>query len=855
MNKFKFFLSFSLCLCFTLCLNAQEEKVTDKVKDIKVLNSPLQNTKKGEKLYEDYGYKTSIPHFESSAEYSSEDLVKIANSYRLVHDTENAELWYSQVIDVTDKPLYKLYYAQALQSNRNYELAKKYYLEYDRSVAGEVGADERGKILANAIDRMNDFSHTSTKIRNESEINTDKLDFSPTYHNNGVVFVSTRENDSKKAKGTDIWINDNFMSLFYAKKSEATGLLSSTEEFSHDITTKFHEGPVTFSKSGNRIFFTRNNYNKGKRRNDDKGVMKLKIYTASKDGEDWGTAEELPWNTDKHEECHPTLSADGKTLYFSSDREGGFGGMDLYSSEFKGGKWNTPKNLGKKVNTAGNEVFPFIHDDGTLYYASNGWGGLGGLDIFSTTKIEEEKWAKAENIGTPFNSPKDDFGFIMNVTRTEGYLTSARDNGNGQDDIYSFILPADAFANKSMAKVCAFEEGNEDNRLEGVVVTVTEKMVEKTGQTLVNNQNELVLKVTPTAVVDEYDFRLKMKNDMVPKTEELFKPRDFNTDKIGEFYMAVRPDREYHLVAKKDGFIVAEETYTTGETIDANAIEICVPVPLAKLEVEEPVVAANTANCLMLEGTVVNEKYGNVIGNATVTMVNLCSGEEVQVASDAKGFFSFPCIPCGCEFALKGEKKNFKFGIDNASSMNSECDKPGVIKTKIPLNPSLSGSEVFAAIAPPENNLTVGSVIELENIYYDFDQFYIRDDARGDLENIIALMTKFPGMEIELGSHTDSRGTTSYNANLSQNRANAARQYIIQRGIDSRRLTAHGYGESQLRNRCKNFVECDETDHQLNRRTEVKITRFDRKDVQVLYKDDGPQRIDRADPKRAFVWD
>ncbi len=806
-----------------------------------------------DKIYNDLGYKVSLSHFQEKENLSNSDLIKIANSYRLNHDTENAELWYSQVVQSSDEAIHKLHFAQALHCNRKYEEAKKYYLEYDKMLVDNSGTDKRGYLSAQAINRINEFNHSEVIIKNEVLINSKKLDFSPTYYEDGIVFVSTRVAHSDKIIGKDLWIDDNFMSLFFAQKSGDNAEITKLEEFSHTINTKFHEGPVTFSRDGEKLFFTRNNYNKGKRRNSTDGVMKLKIYTATKSEEEWSAAEELPFSTDEYEECHPTLSVDGRTLYFSSNRKGGQGGMDLYKSEFLGGRWSEPTNMGPTINTPGNEVFPFIHDDGTLYFASNGWGGLGGLDIFKTQNLNKERWTEAENIGTPFNSNKDDFGYILNITGTEGYLTSARKGGLGKDDIYSFIIPTDARNNTATARVCAFEAFNQQLFLPGVKVKVIEKIAMSSDNE--NNENEFVLSVSPTTVENEYDFKLKMKSDKI--SNELVKPKNFVTDKDGRFTMNVKPNRTYLMVAEKDGYTIAEETYTTGNVLDRNMLDICIPIPLENTN-NTPM--PDNGNCLVLEGSVVNKKYGNLIGAAKVTMINLCSGEEFVVESDKNGKFNFPCIPCGCEFVLKGEKKNFSDGMDNVSSMNLDCGKRGVVTAKVPLNPNISGSPeptpaVLGTIevVDPAANYAVGTVIELENIYYDFDQYYIRDDARSDLENILFLMKKFPGMEIELGSHTDARGTTNYNANLSQNRANEARQYLVDRGIQSHRVSARGYGESQLRNNCKNYKNCSEEEHQYNRRTEVKIVRMDN-NVKVKYLDNGPEKIDPADPKRKFRW-
>jgi len=213
------------------------------------------------------------------------------------------------------------------------------------------------------------------------------------------------------------------------------------------INSEYHEGPVAFNKNFNRIFFTRNDHLKGKLKKNKKGVVKLGIFTAVRNDDTWTEPKSIDFNTTEYEECHPALTADGKYLYFASDREGGQGGMDLYVSEFNAGKWGAPLNLGPNVNTPGNDVFPFVHDDGTLYFASDGWGGLGGLDIFSTKKEKNQQWSSVTNMGQPYNSRKDDFGFVLNVLGTEGYFNSSRNGGKGKDDIYSF--KRNAFSKKS----------------------------------------------------------------------------------------------------------------------------------------------------------------------------------------------------------------------------------------------------------------------------------------------------------------------------------------------------------------------------------------------------------------------
>jgi len=775
-------------------------------------------------LYKKLGYKVSIPKFQEAEGVSLENMTRIANSYRLNHDTPNAEFWYSHVVKESNNPEDFLFYAQALQSNENYTLAKEYYLKYD-DMKGGSDKDKRGALLAASIDRMNSFTHTNVEIKNEAVLNTKKLDFSPTYYNDELVFVSTRDEKTLLSGIRDLWIDDNFMALWSANRN-LDGTVGSPVVFSENITTKFHEGPVCFNKSGDRVFFTRNDFKRGKRRNNSDGIMKLQIYTSTKEGDDWSKPASLNFNTKEYEEAHPALTPDGNKLYFSSDREGGYGGMDLYVSEFKNGEWAAPTNLGEKVNTPGNDVFPYVHDDGTLYFASNGWEGLGGLDIYQVNMDMDKKMLGVENIGTPFNSPMDDFGLIMNEMKSEGYLTSDRDGGFGQDDIYSFKT-AGKVMNK--ARICAYEAGT-DTRLEDVEVTINDPME--------GMEEDHVLKLVETSEADEYILKFKSNNDSENSAIKQF------TNDLGIFNMEVKPNFEYNFVARKNGYKVANESMTVSRKMLTSDYEFCIPM--------EPI------NCLVLEGIVKNKTYKNIIPNAKVTMVNKCTGEEVTVTSDANGDFDFPCVDCDCEYYLKGEKNYFLDGTNNASTIGLNCDRGGKVDVLLELTPYDPSKPKPLPFVPTPNfegtKIEEGAVIELPHIYYDFDQFYIRNDASNELNKVVSLMNKYPTLSIELGSHTDARGTVKYNEKLSQNRAEAAVQYIVKNGISAARLVAKGYGESQLRNGCANFIECPEEQHQYNRRTEIRVLRFGDPNTGVKYLENLPVKIDKADPSRNWIW-
>ncbi len=787
--------------------------------------------KKGEKIYKELGYKAAIPFFESKNKLSLEDMVKIATSYRLNHDVNNAELWYSQVVQESKEPIHLLYYAQALHSNKKYALAKEYYQLYDERMG--ANQDKRGANLANAIDRMLELKHTQLEIRNESAINSEKLEFSPAFYKNGIVFVSTQNSAGKEGKPKegqeelDLWMNDHFMTLYYAAKKE-DNTLGKPELFSSNISTKYHEGPVTFDKSGDRIFFSRNHYNNGKKRTDKKGILKMNVYAAVKAGDDWINIRELSWNTEEHDEVHPTLSADGTSLYFASNRPGGLGGMDIYRTDFKGGQWSEPVNIGDKINTPGNELFPFIHDDGTLYFASDGWGGFGGLDIFSSVGQDNVYEEEPINIGTPFNSSKDDFGFILNTTGTEGYLSSAREGGAGKDDIYSFkIVDKNQLGRKVKAVICVYDKANKA-RISNAKVVISQEQIDKNREV-----EDLSMRLLETTVENEYIIKLAKEGALLNSREDLEKRTDTN----GEFTLEVFANQHYYFAVQKDGYLPIEYPWFSKQE-NASQLELCIPL--------------EKRTCLTLRGKAINQKYETLVPDVKVTLINLCDGSELETRTDARGNYVFSCIKCHCDYEIKGQKMHFQTAFQTASSLNADCSDGSILNANLLMIP---GQDIPEQIQPDQPDtrengisdfeLKVGQIIELKKIYYDFDKYYIREGAQESLEEVIRLMEKYPSLIIELSAHTDSRGTRNYNQWLSRKRAKSAAQYIANRGIDAWRLYSKGYGEARLRNNCADGIDCSEEEHQYNRRTEIKILEFDRADVQVNYINNKPEKIDR----------
>jgi hypothetical protein len=337
-----------------------------------------------------------------------------------------------------------LYYAKALYKNGKCDLAKP-WLEKYKAMSKE---NPHCEIPFFEIDLTNceEFVKMIPPPRNDFyeirklPFNTIADDFSPVFFKDGFIFVSDCD-----YKRTDIYSNTPpFEELFFTEIDTIdTQYLEyqydkKPQKYSNPLNANYYNLSVCFNKEQNKVFFTRNDaivYQVKERHK--KETNHLKIFTADLDDDKWLNIQSFPFNSDEYSIAYPSLDAEGKTLYFSSDMPGGFGGMDLYYSVLEDDEWSPPRNLGPRINTANNEVFPYIHTSGRLYFSSNGHSGLGGLDIFYCDN-NDGVWNNVKNIGFPINTPSDDFGFILNKTKTFGYFSSNREGGEGGDDIYSF---------------------------------------------------------------------------------------------------------------------------------------------------------------------------------------------------------------------------------------------------------------------------------------------------------------------------------------------------------------------------------------------------------------------------------
>jgi outer membrane protein OmpA-like peptidoglycan-associated protein len=447
---------------------------------------------KADREFERMRYSLSIEHYEQYLENNTADdsaKLHLAQAYHKVKDTKNAERVFrniSNVENISSKA--GLEFAEVLSQNGNYEEAKHWYSKY-------AHAEDIAKNHVEAKDNIHTFYLDSSRYRiYYLGFNTPQSDFSPSYYQNGIVFASGRimEHGVRRVFS---WDNSAFLDLYftdttsidtthfvtdrthttYSKEEleastrkkelhhddtritsndthtlgyhaatfnpdsawQVAGASANVIPFSSKINSKYHEGPLVFTKDQNTVYFTRNNFRPGKYKTSEEDINELKIYMATKNNKgEWGNITEFVYNDNDFSTGHPALSPDNQSLYFVSNMTGGLGGTDIYVSRWENGKWTKPVNAGNTINTGGNEMFPFVSDDNRLFFASTGHGGLGGLDIFEYDLNENN--AEVLNMGFPVNSMKDDFGLIINKSGSTGYFSSNRKRGGTDDDLFMF---------------------------------------------------------------------------------------------------------------------------------------------------------------------------------------------------------------------------------------------------------------------------------------------------------------------------------------------------------------------------------------------------------------------------------
>lgn len=769
------------------------------------LQAQTAKLKRAKKYMDDLNYISAIEVYNQilAKKDVAEAKINLAECYRKIGDPFNAEYWYAQVVRLPEaQPEHKLFYGMALQRNGKCNLAKPWFQEFIKAVPNDV----RGTHLARACDYEKELLTKNAGIYQIKNLpfNSDLDDFSPAMNGDLLVFSSDRDRGAA-VKREHSWTGSPFNELYQVKVENTTEQPGGEKytrptKFSSDLNTKYHDAAVSFSPDGSEIYYTRNNYVGRKLGKDDKGVTRLKVFVANPKGEGhWSSAIGLPFNSDEYSVAHPCLSHDGGKLYFASDMPGGFGGMDLYYAEYENGTWGPPINMGNRINTEGNEIFPTWHGENTLYFSSDGHIGLGGLDIYRVKWMEEDqKWTEVENIGAPINSNSDDLGIVLNEEGTFGYFSSDRSGGQGRDDIYSFIKIS------APLEVYVYDEQT-GKPIKGASVTHScaegERTTGKDG--LIAYEIKLNSCCDFTAAFNGYDNASKQGC----------------TAGITNVPVKVEIPLRRSIQIALQGFVYDDET---GQ-----------PVPNATVSVTsdcdgedvDPVLTDDKGfYSLPLRRDCCYRVRADKTGYMAATRDSICTWDFTEDIILDQDLFLLPIT----RQTLSQNDRSGGEGGPKRRSDGTYVDEEGNPFTGVgPDGRRYKDGRPVGTDKPfqvsPTPSMPGEPIAYLLHIYYDFDKSNIRDEAIPELEKLLTLLNDNPNIIVELASHTDARGSHRYNTRLSQRRAEAAVEWLLAKGISLDRLVPRGYGETVPVNDCVNNIPCNERKHQMNRRTEFRV--------------------------------
>jgi outer membrane protein OmpA-like peptidoglycan-associated protein len=625
-------------------------------------------TKLADKSFDEFAFVEAIGLYEYAYERDTTDnyLVKrLSEANRNIGNTEETERWLKKLIDRNaEEPEDIFNYSQALKSNGKYFVAEQWLKEYSELRP----EDGRVNIQVSLLEYIQFLMRDSANyVLLNTSINTIGSDMGPAYYKDNLIFSST--SIGTKSRATYGWNELPYLDM-YSAKIGPYGDLSSPLPFAPKLKTPYHDGPVSFDQRQNIIYFTRNSFVKGKTSQSKDGITNLKIFQGKLEEGEWKMTGSFRYNSNEFSVGHPSIDKSGTILYFASDMPGGYGKSDIYFSVNVNGQWSKPFNLGPKVNTEGNESFPFMSYDGVLFFGSNGHGGLGGLDIYFSVP-EQGVFNTIENMGYPVNSPRDDFGLALDTTGMKGYFASNRTGGKGDDDLYFLKINHVPVIIRGVVK---------DRDTKDILTDATISVINEAGNTL---------------------FSSITRND-------------------GQFEFEVNKGQNYILNVTKELYFENEKSVSTA---------------------------------------------------------TLRPNDEV---------FS--------EIFLEQKQEAV---VDNYPAPKSM----------------------------EEENGKALQVVDIEYINYGLDKTDVNPEVAVTLDKQIALLKEFPELEMRIEAHTDSRGSDEYNMLLSKRRAKAAFDYVVSKGIDPSRLIYQGYGETRLLNKCANGVICSEEQHEVNRRTIVKVVR------------------------------
>jgi outer membrane protein OmpA-like peptidoglycan-associated protein len=678
----------------------------------------------------------------------------------------------------------------------------------------------------------------------KAPFSTDLYDeFAPVFYGNGIVFCSDR-GQAVNSQGQRV------VKMYYA---DTVDTRSPAKLLSKDLKTKLNDGPATFNRRADTIYYSRNLVVEGNFKLLSTYRNKLGLFYAVTEDKGWSKAREIRFNTEWFNITMPCLSQDGKRLYFASDKPDGFGGMDIYYSNWKNGYWEDPVNLGPLVNTKGNETYPFINETGELFFSSDGHGGLGGKDIF-VTKQRGAEWFPPVRLEAPLNSEYDDFGIVTNAIMNAGYFSS---NRGKTIDIYSF---------RSELMQVWFSEPQKENRYCFVISDSTSIQVD-------------TLKLQ---YVWDFGDNTKMNGSRAqhcfPGPGNYSVNLTINDRRTGKSFFR-KLTYDLAIVDYEQPFITSPDYAVTNERVVFDGLNSYCPGYniigyFWDFGESTQMVGERANHTYVKEGeyevrlglTMKSQQTGSAVKRAVTKRVTVFRSEQEKVSfiaakpvakQDLVDIRQFENVKIKNQYSAEQEfRKDAIFRVELMSSrtraaLNSSFfrnvpttyivkekfdDRSGLYSYFVDEQMTLMATypaytemilagyndtsvKLYVLTDPAERELLIlkKNYGILTDTYFDANNRLVTN-AYLMLDQVVMLMNKFPGTKLEVGVHTDNQGTAASLMSVSQARALVIVNYLINRGISGNRLTAKGYGGTKPVSSNATWL-----DRRLNRRVEFSI--------------------------------
>ena len=646
-----------------------------------------------------------------------------------------------------------------------------------------------------------------------AKINTNYSDFGTAFFGKDkVVFASPKQGITftRDVKNSG---SQPFLDLYIGELTDEGGIIKK-QKMPGDINTKYHEGMVSFSKDMKSVYFSANWYIKKKKskKQKTKSTRNIQIFKATiNENGAWTNLKLLPFNSPKFSSGHPALNRDDSKLYFISDRPESIGKTDIYVIDiYNDSTYSEPRNLGPKINTVEREMFPFIGDDNILYFSSNGYPGYGELDVFAS-KIFDTTVSEPINLESPVNSEKDDFAYIIDDSKNKGYFSSNRKGGKGDDDIYSFTAaPPINIACEQVISGVVKDINTQEILPKALIVLFDEQGNEL--QSVISNVNDASFGFVESCN-SNYKLRGYLNGHLISELDI----KTANDLDIGPLEVIMNVDMHMVRELMKDSDVVADEVLMAdSDTVqevktDADMLADS-DVVKDKEVIKETEMVADT------------DKVSDV-GLVTGAKIVSDSNKVTDSDSDTDDMVMKTNIVTDEDQVTQSDTNKVVDAVKDAemvSDSNKVTDSYRETDSNVVVNSNLT-TDTDKVTDPELHEVDSKNIINIKTIYFDFDKFNIRYDAKLELNRLVGVLKEYPEIEIDVNSHTDSRGKNSYNFTLSNNRANATIEYLVNKGVDPDRLRGKGFGEVKLAENCPNGIPCTGFQHQLNRRSEFSI--------------------------------